>query len=88
MEEIGLAMYSFSHALIAMKCGSRVARVGWNGKNMWLVFVNPHNYSVDAIRSGSHSVRPFIGMKTADDNFVPWVASQSDLIEEDWIILD
>jgi hypothetical protein len=75
---------SFCHALEALKAGERVSRAGWNGKNMWLVLVTSANYAVDAVRSGSHCVRPFIGMKTANDEFVPWVASQSDMLANDW----
>jgi hypothetical protein len=46
-----------------------VARAGWNDKGMWLALT---------VRS-----LPWIGMKTADDCFVPWVASQTDLLAED-----
>ncbi len=30
---------------------------------------------------------PWIGMKTADDKFVPWLASQTDILAEDWAVL-
>ena len=30
--------------------------------------------------------RPWIGIKTVDDKFMPWVASQSDMLSEDWRI--
>lgn len=79
---------SFGHALVALKEGKRVQRAGWNGKGMWLALVGAENYTVDAVRSGSHSVLPFIGMKTADDYFVPWLASQTDVLADDWSILE
>ena len=82
------ATYSFSEALEALKEGKRVARQGWNGKNMWIVLVKQSNYSVDAVRSGSYCVLPFIGMKTATDEFVPWLCSQTDMLAEDWLILE
>ncbi|MNM07339.1 hypothetical protein D3C81_173810 [compost metagenome] len=75
---------NFGQAVELLKNGKKVGRVGWNGKGMWLVLVNARNYTVDAVRSGSHSVLPFIGMKTASDEFVPWLASQTDMLAEDW----
>lgn len=33
------------------------------------------------------NAREYIGMKTADDQFVPWVASQSDILASDWVLL-
>lgn len=38
-------------------------------------------------RSSLYSLAPWIGMKTADDCFVPWLASQTDLLAEDWEIV-
>ena len=78
---------NFGHALEALKSGLRVQRAGWNDKGMWLALVNAENYTVDAVRSGSHSVLPFTGMKTADDHFVPWLVSQTDVLAEDWSIV-
>lgn len=74
----------FGQAIWGLKNGEKVARAGWNGKGMWLVLVNSRNYTVDAVRSGSHTVLPWIGMKTAGDEFVPWLASQTDVLAEDW----
>lgn len=81
------AEFDFGLAIQLLKEGERVARQGWNGKGMWLVLVRAENYTVDSVRSGSHSVLPWIGMKTADDCFVPWLASQTDLLAEDWTVM-
>lgn len=64
---------SFGDAVVALESGYKVARVGWNGKNMWLKLVNKGFFD--------------IGMKTADNKFVPWLASQTDLLACDWVIL-
>lgn len=83
---------SFGHALVALKDGLRVARVGWNGKGMWLVLVPADAWNVDDV-SGERielvALRrlPFICMKTADDKFVPWLASQTDMLADDWQIV-
>lgn len=51
----------------------RYQRQGWNGKGMF-IYLATH---VDMIE-------PFIMMKTADDKYVPWLASQTDMLADDW----
>jgi hypothetical protein len=81
----------FSDALDAIKAGMRVARVGWNGSGMWLVLVQGYDYNPDAERGSVHALGcsklPWIGMKTADNCFVPWAPSQTDMLANDWITL-
>jgi hypothetical protein len=66
----------FGSAIDALKKGHKVARLGWNGKNMWLELQRPDAHSKMTL--------PYIFMKTADDNLVPWLASQTDILSEDW----
>lgn len=66
----------FAWALLLLKQGKRVAREGWNGKGMWLNLQVPDEHSKMSL--------PYIYMKTACDNQVPWLASQTDLLSEDW----
>jgi hypothetical protein len=68
---------SFGMALEALKAALRVARVGWNGKGMWLELQTPDAHSKMSL--------PYIFMKTADDKRVPWLASQTDMLSDDWI---
>jgi hypothetical protein len=82
------AEFDIGLAVALLKEGHKIARKGWNGKNMWLRYVSERNYTVDAVRSGSHSVLPWIGMKTADDCFVPWLASQTDILATDYYIVE
>ena len=35
-----------------------------------------------------NDLQEFIVMKTADDNLVPWLASQTDMLAEDWIFAE
>ena len=78
----------FGVALESMKGGSKVARLGWNGKGMWLVLVDAlmWTYHGDGPIMSEDQL-PWIGMRTADGKFVPWLASQTDVLAEDWIIL-
>lgn len=78
---------TFGTALSLLKRGARVARVGWNGKGMFLVFVPAGAWSIPAQSIIPGAVIPldaFIGMKTAGDTFVPWPASQTDILANDW----
>ncbi|MCZ0862275.1 DUF2829 domain-containing protein [Methanocorpusculum vombati] len=81
MQELALDPYlrSFSTALVALKAGFRVTRTGWNGKGMYLAMQCPDAHNKMTL--------PYIYIKTADDQLVPWIASQTDLITEDWFIL-
>lgn len=69
----------FGSAIKALKLGNTVARSGWNGKNMWLKLMEP---SAD-----SDMTLPYICMFTAQGDLVPWLASQTDMLAEDWEIV-
>ena len=73
-------MFGFGTALLYLRDGKRVQRLGWNGKGMWLKLQEPDEHSKMSL--------PYIYMKTACDNNVPWLASQTDVLAEDWIILN
>ncbi len=86
---------TFSGALIELKYGSRVARAGWNGKGMWLKLIPAGSWEIAPGVLDSKSENPcnpeplpWIGMKTADGHFVPWLASQTDILADDWLIVE
>lgn len=64
---------TFSIALEAMRRGQLWARDGWNGRNMWV--------GVQENEQLDHDV---LVMKNVDDKMVVWLASQSDLMADDW----
>jgi len=90
---------SFGHAIAALKDGQRVARAGWNGKGMFLVLVpgsakiEPREGTPYAHLSvspyGVVDINPHIDMKTATGEMQPgWLASQTDMLADDWTIVD
>ena len=82
---------TFGIALELLKKGFRVAREGWNGKGMFLLYVPSEKWGIiNKISLGIPigNLLPWIGMKTADDKFVPWLASQTDMLAEDWTIVE
>lgn len=92
----------FGSALKALKDGYKVAREGWNGKGMFLILANPdkttepqnvklgfiYTTGIKTLGTADIKVSPFITMKTADNCLVPWLASQTDLLAEDWTIVE
>jgi len=72
----------FGQALTVLRAGARVMRHGWNGKGMWLTLASSGSWKQDGYIQGE--LVPHIVMKTADNKFVPWLASQTDILAEDW----
>lgn len=87
--------FDFGRALACLKDGLKVAREGWNGKGMFLFLVPGSRFQVNrppllgiypegtVIDYHSH-----IDMKTADNQIVPWLASQTDVLANDWLIVE
>ena len=90
----------FGSAIQALKAGKRVARIGWNGKDMWLA-LSPGSKALPADKfwagpnreyatanGGTADVLPSITMKTATGEILMgWLASQTDMLAEDWTIV-
>lgn len=88
-------LFSFSIALEHLKSGKKVSRVGGNGKGMFVFLVNGSTFKVNRApllgiypEGTEINYRAHIDMKCADGTIVPWLASQSDLIDEDWLIVE
>lgn len=85
----------FSWALAWLKNGKRLARTGWNGNGMFVFlvpgsrfFVNRHPLLGIYPEGTPINYHAHIDMKTVDGTIVPWVASQTDLLAEDWEIVE
>lgn len=81
---------SFGLAVELLKRGAEVARSGWNGKGMWLALIGTGDYQIEegALYGYENSLLPWIGMKTVDNKFVPWLASQTDILADDWVVVE
>lgn len=66
----------FQQALSAIKQGQRVQRSGWNGVGMHVQLQHPDAHSKMSL--------PYIYMTTVQGDLVPWLASQTDILAEDW----
>jgi hypothetical protein len=85
---------NFSNALASLKQGKRVARKGWNGQDMFLFLVDGSTFEVNRAPLNKFyaegtkvNYHAHIDMRTSDGTIVPWLASQTDLLAEDWVIL-
>lgn len=67
---------NFGTALSLLKMGARVSRERWNGKGQYLELQQPEG----------KITQPFISIRTVQGDRIPWVASQADLLAEDWDI--
>lgn len=87
--------HDFGWALDQLRGGFKVTRENWNGVGMFLYLVPGSVFEVsrypllDVYPEGTEIVyRPHIDLRTANGECVPWVASQSDLLECDWEIVE
>lgn len=93
----------FGEAIEHLKAGGKVARAGWNGKGMWVSlsghntstrrvdcehFWSDNNAQFAQANGGSAEVLPCFTMKTADNKILMgWLASQTDMLAEDWEVV-
>ena len=85
---------NFGQAIEAIKQGERVARQGWNGNGMWLFLIQGSN---DIAKLHGYGFGEYIGeptfmdaifMRTVDNKLVPWLASQTDMLANDWAVVE
>lgn len=69
----------FGEALYYLKVGEEVTRKGWNGKGQFLHLQRPDAHSKMTL--------PYIYITTVQGDRVPWLASQTDLLAEDWEVV-
>ncbi len=82
---MGIKYMIFGEALEALKKGKRVLREGWNSKNMFLYLENFEWVKTDP----DYKFEKCIVMFTTSGKWQPgWLASQSDMLSEDWLILE
>lgn len=81
--------YNFGWALSLLKQGKKVYRSGWNGKGMWLWLCIPDEIKWTHPETlETYDRLPYIYMKTANNKVVPWLASQTDILADDWNVIE
>lgn len=76
---------NFGQALAGLKKGKKITRSGWNGKGLWLELQVPD--------ANSKMTLPYVYINYPSDATntpgarVPWLASQTDLLADDWLFV-
>jgi hypothetical protein len=70
---------TFSAALEYIKEGSKLTRTGWNGPQQYIKLQRPD--------ANSKMSLPYIYIRTVQGDLVPWLASQTDLLADDWEVV-
>ena len=91
----------FGEAITLLNAGHPIAREGWNGKGMFLIRAGGYKVDADKVKPNgiitteflerrglTHlEILPHIDMWTAQDTYLAgWLASQSDMLADDWMI--
>lgn len=89
---------TFSGALNELNAGKKVQRKGWNGHGMYVVLqkaypsgipINENTATaIGEVVGTSKRFLPYLMLQTVDGAFVPWVASQTDLLANDWLVYE
>lgn len=77
---------NFGQAIEILKKGGKVTRKGWNGKGMFLFLATGKNFQSENLGEAlPEIVNDVICMKTAQNTIcIGWLASQTDMLAEDW----
>ena len=89
---------NFGEALNLLKQGYKLQRKGWNGKGMFIYLVNGSVVPSNSLRGAAKAcgknqdvvtINSHIDMRAADGSIVVgWLASQTDMLAEDWVAID
>ena len=87
----------FGEAIRQAKLGKKIARDGWNGKGMAVAYqpgypegipCNKNTSDTWGIPEGSlFKCRPYLQLRCVDGTYQMWLASQSDILADDWKIV-
>lgn len=88
-------MWGFDIAVQQLKRGKKMQRAGWNGKGMYIVLQKGYPDGVPINQNTSDATDipvgtvikflPYLMMRTVQGDFVPWLASHTDILAEDWM---
>ncbi|MGJ3872709.1 DUF2829 domain-containing protein [Lactiplantibacillus plantarum] len=91
------AIMNFGETIKALKLGKRVARKGWNGKGIFIKLKKGEPLNTPNNRFNEVMTHDFIyidttGLRTNNPNApmdrVPWLASQTDMLADDWVVVE
>jgi len=78
---------TFGLAMEVMKKGMAICRKGWIGKECWICLYIPID-NMDFRNGTSYPQLPYLIMKTVDNKIIPWTAYITDMLAEDWELVE
>jgi hypothetical protein len=83
---------NFGEVLEAVKQGQRAARIGWNGKGMYIYYVPGGDYATQTESAKREfgdfaHYNPYLAIKNTQGSVSTWVPSINDCLAEDWVIV-
>lgn len=87
----GEALFDFSEALTYLKRGFKMARKNWNAKEQYIYLFKPYeneHFDITERENAPGTMYAFLVIKTNYNGIVPWLASQTDLLADDWHFVD
>lgn len=102
VKDLNIQTFTFGEAIRRLKAGQKVARKGWNGNGMFLYFTDSSICPFEDLRGNAKKhitekttgkdgafINAHIDMRAADGTIVVgWLASQTDMLMEDWVIVE
>ena len=89
---------TFGHAIVMAKVGNKIARKGWNGKNMFVVYQKGYPTGISCNKQTAEAwglnegdlfkCEPYLQIKMVNGSHAMWVPSINDTLAEDWEIVD
>lgn len=87
----------FSQALVFLKSGKKVARQGWNGKGMFVVYQKGYPQGIKCNKQTAEAwginegdlfkCEPYLQIRMVNGSHSMWVPSINDVLAEDWVIV-
>lgn len=98
MVKVKSTCMDFSDALRAVKSGEKIARHGWNGKNMFVVYQKGYPEGIQCnlntaeawgINEGDLFIcNPYLQIKCANGSHSMWSPSVDDVLADDWYLVE
>ena len=85
-------LLDFGDAVRLLKEGAKVARIGWNGKGMFVYLVPAASYKATTAAAKAHfgdmvPYNDYFAIKNVNNTVSTWVPSVNDCLAEDWVIV-
>lgn len=96
--DLNVHTFTFGEAIRRLKAGEKVARKGWNGKGMFVVYQKGYPKGIPCNKQTAEAwgidegdlfrCNPYLQIKNVDGSHSMWVPSIGDVLAEDWVVVE